>query len=420
VLLQNDELFRYVLVSRGAQRIERLDIRIRNMAALDLIPQLDLVCLDKTGVLTTRDVSVCQIHYMSEMPAATPLGSPDQETVNLTAIACALCNDVLVLEKLNQANPIDKALIASALRNGVDIHEAARKYKRIYDKPFDSEARYMVAGFELDGKQLYFAKGDPEVVWKMCRSYTTESGAVKAIDWAFLQSLRTHIEAINQAGDMAIGLAYGSGILDTPPLGYTFLCLFQLENPLEPGVTELVARLKQARIRTIMLTGDRPEVAMEVARKARISPNSDYCLTGKQMVGMALSDVARQAAYVSIFARLLPSQKGVLVRLFQQTYHCVAMVGDGANDTLALKAANVAISFMKNSSPMARRVSDILISDLSDLLTVMQEATTIQWQVGQLLLFRDLTVMSILLAWYAWNLRSQLFMLFSMVGAAGH
>ena len=54
------------------------------MAALDLIPQLDLVCLDKTGVLTTRDVSVSQIHYMSEMPTATPLGSPDRETVNLT------------------------------------------------------------------------------------------------------------------------------------------------------------------------------------------------------------------------------------------------------------------------------------------------------------------------------------------------
>ena len=169
-----------------------------------------------------------------------------------------------------------------------------------------------------------------------------------------------------------------------------------------------------------MLTGDRPEVAMEVARKARIGRNSDYCLTGKQMVGMALSDVARQAAYVSIFARLLPSQKGVLVRLFQQTYHCVAMVGDGANDTLALKAAQVAISFMKNSSPMARRVSDILISDLSDLLTVIQEATTIQWQVGWLLSARDLAVIAMLLAWYAWNLRSQLFMLFSMVGAAGH
>jgi len=135
---------------------------------------------------------------------------------------------------------------------------------------------------------------------------------------------------------------------------------------------------------------------------------------------MALSDVARQTAYVSIFARLLPSQKGVLVRLLQQTYHCVAMVGDGANDTIALKAAQVAISFAKNGSPMAKRVSDILVNDLSDLLTVMQEATTIQWQVGQLLLFRDLTVMSILLAWYAWNLRSQLFMLFSMVGAAGH
>jgi P-type Ca2+ transporter type 2C len=417
VLLQNDELFGYILVSRGARRIERQNIRIRNMAALDVIPHLDLVCLDKTGVLTTRDVSVSQIHYMSEMHAAAPLGSPDEETVNLTAIACALCNDVFVLDKLSTANPIDRALIATALRNGVDIHEAALKYKRIYDKPFNSEDRYMVAGFELDGRKLYFAKGDPEVVWKMCRSYTTESGAVKEIDWAFLQSLRMHIEAINQAGDMAIGLAYGSGILDTPPLGYTFLCLLQLENPLEPGVPDVVARLERARIRTIMLTGDRPEVAMEVARKARIGRYLEYCLTGKQMVGMALSDVARQADYVSIFARLLPSQKAVLLRLFQQTYHCVAMVGDGANDTLALKAANVAISFVKNSSPMARRVSDILISDLSDLLTVIQEATAIQWQVGQLLLFRDLMVTAVLIAWYAWNLQSVFSMTFGIGGA---
>ncbi len=169
-----------------------------------------------------------------------------------------------------------------------------------------------------------------------------------------------------------------------------------------------------------MLTGDRPEVAMEVARKARIGRDLDYCLTGKQMVGMALSDVARQAAYVSIFARLLPSQKGVLVRLFQQTYHCVAMVGDGANDTIALKTAQVAISFAKDGSPMAKRVSDILVNNVSDLLTVIREATTIHWQVGWLLFARDLAVIAMLLAWYAWNLSSQLFMLFSMVGAARH
>ena len=417
VLLQNDDLFRYILVSRGAKRIERQNIRIRNMASLDVIPHLDLVCLDKTGVLTTLDVSVRQIYYVSEMPAMTPFGSPDQETVNLTGIACTLCNDVFILEKLSQANPIDRALIASALRNGIDIHETALKYKRIYDKPFDSEDRYMVSGFELDDKKLYFAKGDPEVVWKMCRSYTTESGAVKKMDLAFLESLRTNIESINQAGDIAIGLAYGSSIHDAPPPYYTFLCLIQLENPLKPGVPALVDKLRETGIRTIMLTGDRPEVATEIGRKARIGPYPEYCLTGRQMTGMALSDIARQSAYVSIFARLLPSQKGVLIRLFQQTYNYVGMVGDGANDTIALKAADVAISFVKNSSPMAKRVSDILISDLSDLLTVIQEATTIKWQVGSLLLFRDIAVMSILLAWYAWSLRSLLSMVYGIWGA---
>ncbi len=403
VLLQNGALFRYILTSGATRRIERQHIRIHDVAALDIIGNLDIACLDKTGVLTTRDIEVKHVHFADGTPDMAWFSSADEVAV-LTRIAGALCNDVVYLEKLDQANPIDKALISFASQNGTGIDEIAPRYRRMHDKPFDSEARYMAAGFELGHQKLYFAKGDPEVVLKMCRSYLTASGDEKEVDFLFRRFIRTKIDAITQEGDIVIALAYSPGASEAPPLHYAFLCLVELENPLRSGVPEVVERLKKAGVRTIMLTGDRPETATGVSRKARLDANPEYLLTGKHIARMGFADIAWQSAYVSIFARLLPSQKGVLVRLFQQSNRLVAMVGDGANDTIALRAADVGISFVENSSPIARRVSKVLINDLADLLTIIQGARRIKWWLRFLTSLRVAVLMSVFFGLYAWML----------------
>ena len=122
------------------------------------------------------------------------------------------------------------------------------------------------------------------------------------------------------------------------------------------------------------------------------------------MAQMGLSEVARQSDYVSVFARLLPSQKGVLIMLLKERSNVVAMVGDGANDTLALKVADVGISFVENSSPLAKRVSKILINELADLLTLIQNARRIRWRVKYLMLFRGVILLSMFFILYAWML----------------
>jgi magnesium-transporting ATPase (P-type) len=173
---------------------------------------------------------------------------------------------------------------------------------------------------------------------------------------------------------------------------------------LRPGVPDKVRWLKNMGIRPLMLTGDRPEAAMAVGQQAGIGLDSQYCLTGKDIARMALQEVARQAAHVSIFARLLPSQKGILVRLLQQRGHSVAMVGDGANDAVALRAADVGISFGESSSPLAKRVSRILIHDLADLLTMIAGAKRVERWLKYLMLFRIAALISMLVGLYAWTL----------------
>jgi Ca2+-transporting ATPase len=399
VLIQNNELFKYVLTLSEVKKIKSQNIQIHDVTSLDCINDIDVVCFDKTGVLTTRDIEVKRIHFADEIPDMNSFSS-SKHIFNLTKIACALCNDVIFFEKMNQADPIDRALVSFALENGVDINEIASKYKRIYEKPFDSEDRYMACGFELDDKKIYFAKGDPEIILKMCKNYVTVSGIEEKVDLGFWSSINQKTYSINQKGDVAIALAYSSGTLQIPPLHYTFLCLLQLENPVKAGVPEVVKNLKEKGIRTLVLTGDRPETAMKIGGEIGIDNKSNYCLTGKSMAKMDLSEIARQSDYISVFARLLPSQKAILVMLLQQRNNSVAMVGDGANDTVALKVADVGISFVENSSPLAKRVSKILINDLADLLTIIQSARRIKWRIKYLMLFRVKISVSMLLILY--------------------
>jgi len=119
---------------------------------------------------------------------------------------------------------------------------------------------------------------------------------------------------------------------------------------------------------------------------------------------MDLSEVVRQSEYVSVFARLLPSQKGVLIMLLQQRHNIVAMVGDGPNDTVALKVADIGISFIENSSPLARRVSKILINELADLLTLIHNAKRLRNWVKYLVFLRSIILLSMFLILYAWIL----------------
>jgi Ca2+-transporting ATPase len=401
-LLQNDELVKYLLVSTELKNYEPLNIQIRDMRALERMNKVDTICFDKTGVLTTRQMDVKNVYFADGVFSSDNVPMIDEGSFHLIKFASALCNDVLFFEKLDLANPIDKALISFALKNGINVKELLSRHKRIYDQPFDSENRYMVCGFEIDHEEYYFAKGDPEVISRMCNSYMTVTGAKKNVGFEFWRFNHSNIEAISQSGDTVIALAYASDISDKIPTDYTFLCLLQLENPLQPGVRETIKGITEKGIRSILLTGDRSEIAVRIGEECGITMDSKSYLTGRTMERMEPSEVARQSSYCSVFTRLLPSQKGFLIRLLQQKGHCIAMVGDGANDGVALKAADIGISYVKNSSPLARRLSKILINDLADLLRLVEGADRIERKARQLKLFRILIIAASLLSLYGW------------------
>jgi Ca2+-transporting ATPase len=405
--LQNDDLIKYLLVSFANGKLIRNHIQINDLKALERMGDVDTFCFDKTGVITTRQMNIRNLHFVDRALDATG-GMPDLEksTANLINLACALSTDVLYTEKIDLANPIDKAFISYAQKNGVNLQEVLTKYRRIYDQPFDSENRFMACGFETDGSERYFfKKGDPDVIINLCNHYLTSSGEIKKSDLHLRWAVKTGVDAIIQNGDTVIALAYKSGInTNSSPEDYTFLCLLQLQNSLQPGAKTIIQKLSNMGIRSLLLTGDKAETAERIGAESGITTHVRPALTGRNIETMEFSEIARQASYCSVFARLTPSQKGIIVRQVQQSGHCVAMVGDGPNDGIALKVADVGISFILNSSSIARKFSSVLINNLGDLSLLMGVAVKIKKQEKQFKLLRILIIVLSVLIIYHWAL----------------
>jgi len=404
LFLQNSALFHYFVVLKEIKELERKKIHLQDQTALDKLSQVDVVCFDKTGVLTSRELSVKAIHYLDSAPELDAFAS-SEGTFGLTNLACALCNDVIVPERVNQSSPIDRALISFAEKNGVRLKDLLGEYRRIYQKPFESEDRYMVSGFATGDKKLFFVKGDPEIIRKMCKTYAKQSGEVENFDLDAVSKFRFKTTSLDSSGDRTIALAYSSGNSGKLPAEFTFLCIVQFENSLRPNAREIVEALRAEGIRSVIVTGDRPETALKISKATAID-DSDYSLMGRVFDQMGFSEIARQSEYISVYSRMLPSQKATLVRMLQRRNKAVVMVGDGANDTVALKVADVGISFSENSSPFAKRVSKILITDLIDILTVIRSARGVKSRLKSIFLLRSLLLasMAIFLYYAALNL----------------
>jgi Ca2+-transporting ATPase len=400
ILLQSGEPYRRFFTSQAAEGLRKRGILLQRQVSLDRVARIDTACLDKTGVLTDREMEVERIHFRDEAPVLEFFIS-DSGVAGLTKTALALCNDVLFPEKLAHANPVDRALVRFAARNGAGLAETSRKYRRIFDKPFLSEDRYMAAGFEREGRAVYFAKGDPDVVLGMCESYATSEGGECGADFDFRSWARERMHSINRAGRTPIAVAFHFGEPTSPPARYTFLCIVELDNPVRPGVAGVLEELRRRGIRPVMLTGDRAEAAAKVGAETGISEDPQMLMTGRQIERMELAEVARQLEHVSLLARLKPSQKAVLVRLLQGKGRRVAMVGDGPNDALALKVSDVGVSFTGFGSPVATRTASVLIGELSDLTALIDAARNAALRLNLFKVLRAGVTVGLWIALYA-------------------
>lgn len=366
----------------GHEELRRRRILVRRLRALGNLASTQVVCFDKTGTLTLNQMSVAALCAGGDRadapqegagapvpPAPAPAGGDLDWLIRLGA----LCNEAFMIHEGAQSlegSSTEKALIHFAERNGINStrfrgeHPIVEIFHRSEKHPF------MVTVHQWDAeRELTAVKGAPLEVLEQC-SHLRRGGAILPLT----EADRDRIEADNfrmaGGGLRVLGLAFRWGREGTEAGRYTdgdglvWSGLVGLSDPVRRGAREVVQALHRSGIRTAVLTGDQSLTAQHIGNRLGLSGGEPLrILDAAELRDGALTGLAGVVARTHVFTRLTPTQKLQIIQSYQSAGLSVVMVGDGFNDVLALKVADVGIAMGLKGADMARKAADLVLED---------------------------------------------------------
>lgn len=337
-----------ICLAIGVQRMIKNNALIRRLDAVETLGNVTVICADKTGTMTENRMSVTDVWL-----------APGRDEIEL-AQAAASCNRA---ELPDIGDPTEIALLKHA-----DGISAERLPIDEEDVPFTSEAKYMVTTHIRDGKKVKFYKGAPEVIAK----FVSEAEA---------NDIRTNSDEYSKKGLRVLAVLSDNGD------GLKSIGLLAMMDPPRQGVRESIALAEKAGIRTIMITGDHPATALTVARNVGIK--SAGVVIGTELEEMDIDQVKHTLRSVSVYARVQPAHKVLILQALQEMGEIVSMSGDGVNDAPALKKAHVGIGMGFRGTDIAREAAAMVLTDdnYSTIVAAIAEGRRIYDNIKKFVIF---------------------------------
>jgi Ca2+-transporting ATPase len=342
-----------VFLALGAWRMSRKNVLTRQVPAIETLGSATVLCVDKTGTLTRNKMSVRKFYCDGQMSDHEPEGS------NCVTDRCHELAEYAILAcKKDPFDPMEKALLelsAGEFGNTEHIH---KNWHLVYEYPLSEELLAMSNVWQSpDGTDyIIAAKGAPEAIADLCHFDTLQ-----------MQDIMRPINLMASEGLRVLGVARASFRETGLPLGqhdfgFAFIGLVGFADPVRPGVNDAIKDCYSAGIRVIMITGDYPLTAQNIARQIGLD-SPIRCITGNELETMSDETLRARIRDVTIFARVVPEQKLRIVQSLKDNGDVVAMTGDGVNDAPALKAADIGIAMGGRGTDVARESASLVLLD---------------------------------------------------------
>jgi P-type Ca2+ transporter type 2C len=370
----------------GVEEMRRHDILVRRLEALETLAAVDVVCFDKTGTLTHGSMSLEALAIGDRMCRRQDDALVDQHGVTarpqddhrfrMLLSVVTLCSEAEIEERDGSAT--ENALVQAALDHGIDVMELRRNSPRRAVQHRSEIYRFMATTHATESGPLIAVKGSPREVLARCTWEALPDGGRRRLSAARRNEIEAQNASLAAQALRVLGTAYrefrasnvdaGEDPSDIDRLIWTGLV--GLADPVRQGLPALMQKLHRAGIQTIMLTGDQSATARAVAERIGLSADgSTEIIDASDLDRLAPADVAAAARRAHAFARISPAQKLRIVRALQEAGAVVAMIGDGINDSPALRAANVGMAIGRDGDAAAREVADVFFAT-DDLRTL--------------------------------------------------
>jgi P-type Ca2+ transporter type 2C len=340
-----------VFLALGAWRMSKKKVLTRKPSAIETLGTATVLCTDKTGTLTLNKMTVHQLYN-----GAGFFLTGDEK--DLPESFHRVAEYGILASQVNPFDPMEKAIATLGDQYLHGTEHVNHAWEMIREYPLSKELLAMSRVFSehSTGERIIATKGAPEVICDLCH-----------LPPGIRQKYAGAIEEMATNGLRVLGVAMakiGSEVLPENQHDFNFelLGLIGLSDPIRPEVKDAVAECYRAGIRVIMITGDYPVTAMNIAMQIGLR-NHDRCISGPELKTMTEGELCEKIQNVNVFARVVPEQKLILVNALKRNGEVVAMTGDGINDAPALKAAHIGIAMGEKGTDVAREAASLVLLD---------------------------------------------------------
>lgn len=346
-----------LVLSTNSKKMLKNKVLVRKMVGIETAGSLNILFTDKTGTITNGKMEVISIldGSLNEYTNINEL-LPSYRQILIDSIIYNNDSEYdSTTNKIIGGNITDKALLSFAGQNKKDTI-------KIIDKiMFNSQNKYSISIIEKNNKKIKLIKGAPDVLLKYTTNYIDENGKSKYLDKEKLMSI---IKEKTNKGIRAIAISTSQSIYPTDNIRRNILVgIIFIKDEIRKEARYGLNLIKSAGINTIMVTGDSKETATSIAKEVGIvSNNADVILSSNELNKINDDELKKIIPRLKVVSRALPEDKKRLVLLTKELGLVTGMTGDGVNDCIALKKADVSFA-MGSGTEVAKEASDIVILD---------------------------------------------------------
>ena len=394
-----------VTLALGVMRMANRKAIVKKLPIVETLGCADVICSDKTGTLTKNEMTVTRI-YGADGSQAEVTG------VGYNAIGDVICNGEVVIEQSHSSiskvievgcicndaeitpdglhgQPTEGALIAVAWK--LHINHIRDLYLRLEEMPFNSDTKYMAVKctpkygeHDLESKEhMFFVKGALERILNNCSKFYNQ-GHLESLSEKRIQDYYHQASMMGNSGLRVLAMAYGPSMNNL-----VFVGLVGIIDPPRPGVKKAIEQLIQGGVDIKMLTGDAEETAKAIAARLGLYTHGNHCLSGKEVENMSDDELSRVIDKVTVLYRTTPKNKNKIVRALKRNGHVVGMTGDGVNDAVALRSADIGIS-VGTGTDVSKEAADMILvdDDFSVVLSAIEEGKSIFYNIRNFVRFQ--------------------------------
>ncbi|KAF0688184.1 Aste57867_20189 [Aphanomyces stellatus] len=382
-----------VTLALGVMRMAKRHAILKKLPAVEALGCTNILCVDKTGTLTTNQMTVVEVFVPGLGSSPTPFGAAhDAKAWAPLFLSGVLCSNAEIVAGDIVGQATEGAIVAAAAMLGLgDAVALRRQHPRLHEIPFNSDAKFMAVQCAPPHGQgaEWHIKGMLEAVLPRCAQYQDAAFQKHALLGPDKDLVSQAASAMARRGLRILALAVGSHSVESHMI---FLGLVGISDPPRPGVLETIRQLDGCGVTTVMLTGDALDTATAIATQVGIvdaAADNLFC-SGQELDAMTDAQVQDKVLGTRVFYRTCPTHKLQIVKALQANGSQVAMTGDGVNDAPALKAADIGIAMGTTGTDVSKEASDMILLDdnLATILHAMAEAKGIYHNITHFLRFQ--------------------------------